>query len=68
MYSRENFKSRKALIEAVAKGPVPCFQPGPFGPHCEDGEHQWEGPHYPAPHRAYASVLVKDGCIVKVRK
>ena len=67
MYSRENFKTKKALKEAVANGPVPAYQPGPFGPGLEDGEHCCEGPHYPKPHTWGAVVEVLNGCIVKVK-
>jgi hypothetical protein len=67
MYSTENFKSKKALKAAVAAGPVPCFQPGPFGPDVKDGQHCCEGPHYPEPHRWYATVTVQNGRIVKVK-
>ncbi len=44
MYASTNFKSKKALKEAVAKGPQACFQPGPFGPDVADGVHCCEGP------------------------
>jgi len=66
MYADRNYKTKKALREAVAAGPVPCHQPGPFGPDVPDGRHCCEGPHYPEPHRWYATVVVKDGAIVKV--
>jgi len=66
MYSVENFKTKKALKEALTSGPVPCFQPGPFGPLLKDGTHCCEGPHYPQPHRWYATVLVEDQHIIKV--
>ncbi len=66
MYAYRNFKTKKALREAVKLGPVECYQPGPFGPSVKDGEHTCEGPHFPEPHRFYARVLVKDGMIVKV--
>ena len=73
MYSTLNFKTKKSLKEAVdlhKKGlgqPVRCFQPGPFGPDVRDGQHCCEGPHYPEPHKWYATVTVKDGYIVKVK-
>jgi hypothetical protein len=66
MYSIQNFKSKKALKEAVKLAPVACFQPGPFGPNVADGEHTLEGPHFPEPHRFYARVRVVEGMIVKV--
>jgi hypothetical protein len=68
MYARTNYKSKKALREAVKTAPVPAYQPGPFGPTVSDGWHACEGPHYPQPHRWYAGVTVEDGMIVKVDK
>lgn len=67
-YVRPNFKSKKALKEAVAAGtPVYIFSPGPFG--CKlDGQEFVEGPHYPEPHRWYAAVTVQDGRVVAVKK
>jgi hypothetical protein len=64
MYTVINFKSKKALKEAVASGKqVETFQPGPF-PAKTDGPVALEGPHYPEPHRWYASAVVKDGIVV----
>jgi hypothetical protein len=66
MYVNPNFKSKKALKEAVAAGEtVTVFSPGPF-PCSENGREAVEGPHYPEPHRWYASVEIKDGKVTKV--
>lgn len=66
-YTRINFKSKKAMREAVKSGArVEVYQPGPFGPDVKDGTTSLEGPHYPAPHTWYASVEVKDGAITRV--
>ena len=69
MYTTENFKNKKALKEAVARGDkVTYFQPGPFGGNeAKDGTFCVEGPHYPEPHKWYASCTAKDGVIVKVK-
>lgn len=67
MYAVKNYRTKKELKEAVKSGPVPCYQPGPFGPDVRDGQHCCEGPHYPEPHRWYATVTVKDGKIVGVK-
>lgn len=69
MYTYKNFRSKKALKEAVANGEfVPYFQPGPFrGNEPKDGVIYLEGPHYPEPHKWYAAAIVKDGVIVKVK-
>ena len=67
-YAAINFKTKKALREAVESGvEVAVFSPGPFG--CKDnGTEYIEGPHYPEPHRWYASVEVRNGVIVRVNK
>lgn len=74
MYTDRNFKTKKALKEAVAafnagEGPgVTYYQPGPFGgSEPDNGTFCVEGPHYPEPHRWYASCTAKDGVIVKVK-
>lgn len=69
MYTHENFKTKKALKEAVASGKqVTYYQPGPFGGNeTKEGEIFLEGPHYPAPHTWYAQAWVKEGIIVKVK-
>ena len=66
MYTDTNFKTKKALKEAVASGKqVTCYSPGAF-PCPENGMIALEGPHYPEPHRWYASAVLKDGVVVKV--
>lgn len=68
MYTDKNFKTKKALKEAVANGEkLTYYQPGPFGGNEKrDGKITLEGPHYPAAHTWYATAEVKDGVIVKV--
>lgn len=70
MYTHTNYKSKKALREAVEAGEiVTAFQPGPFGPKDNHtGLEFLEGPHYPEPHRWYAKVDLVDGRVVKVYK
>jgi len=69
MYTDRNFKTKKALKEAVESGEkITYYQPGPFGGNePRDGTITLEGPHYPEPHRWYAQATVKDGYIVKVK-
>jgi hypothetical protein len=68
MYTFENFQSKKALKEAVSQGKrVEVYQPngdifGNTGPF--NGTVYLEGPHYPKPHKWYASATVKDSVIV----
>ncbi len=66
MYVNPNFRTKKALKEAVKKGDrVEVYSPGPF-PCRTEGSESVEGPHYPEPHKWYARVTVKDGLVVKV--
>jgi hypothetical protein len=69
MYTVKNYKTKKALKEAIARGDqVRITQPGPFGGNePRDGIVHLEGPHFPAPHMWYAEATVKDGCVVKVK-
>lgn len=75
-YTTINFKTKKALKEAVAQfndreivkgNPVTCFQPG-LGPDLSNftGKVYLEGPHYPAAHTWYAEAELVDGKVVKV--
>lgn len=75
-YTVINFKTKKALKEAVAlyhahkelaKQPVRCYNPG-LGPDLSNftGTVYLEGPHYPEPHKWYAQAELKDGVVVKV--
>jgi len=67
MYTSKNFKSKKALKDAVAAGEkVTLFAPG-LGSPTDNGVEYLSGPHYPAPHTWYAQVTVKDGIVVKVK-
>ena len=69
MYTTINFKTKKALKDAVASGiKVTVYQPGPFGGNePRDGRVCIEGPHYPEPHRWYAECVLENGYVVKVR-
>lgn len=69
MYAKIDFPTKKALKQAIANGDkIGIFQPGPFGGNEPDnGTVYLEGPHYPKPHKWYASAQVKDGLIVSVK-
>ena len=67
MYTDVNFKTKKALREAIAAGrTIGVYSPGPF-PCPQDGRVTLEGPHYPEPHRWYAEAWVESGVITKVK-
>ena len=66
-YVSPNFKTKKALKEAVLAGrEVIVYSPGPFACPTE-GRIAVEGPHYPESHRWYASVEVRGGLVIKVK-
>ena len=68
MYTTKNFKSKKELKEAVKAGEkVTVYNPGPFGEPDPNGVVYLEGPHYPQPHKWYASAVLKDGYIISVK-
>ena len=69
MYTRENFKTKKALKEAIKDGrKITVYQPGPYGwNEPENGEVVLEGPHYPEPHTWYATGTLKNGILIKVK-
>lgn len=69
MYTDRNFQTKKALKEAVAAGKeISIYQPNNmFGtPDPVNGQFSVEGPHYPQPHKWYASVTLVNGIITKV--
>lgn len=67
MYTMKDYRTKKELKEAVAKGEkVRLYSPG-IGAPKENGIEYVEGPHYPKPHTWYAKVTVKDGVVVKVQ-
>lgn len=69
MYTDTNFKTKKALKEALATGKeIGVFQPGPFGGQAQsEGWVTLEGPHYPQPHSWYAQALLEGGLVKKVK-
>jgi len=68
MYANTNFKTKKALKEAVASGQkIGTHQAGGLFAPVIDGSVCLEGPHYPQPHRWYATAVLKDGIIQSVK-
>jgi hypothetical protein len=68
MYTVINFKTKKALKEAVKSGQqIDTFQPGGFFEAQKNGTVVIEGPHYPAPHTFYAQAVIKDGIIQSIK-
>ena len=68
MYTTTNYKTKKALIADVKAGiKVTVYQPGGIFPSQRDGKVSLEGPHFPEPHKWYATAIIKDGVIVSVK-
>lgn len=70
-YTVKNFKSKKAIREAIASGEqVEVFQPNGdlFGVKLPtNGEIALEGPHYPEPHRWYGTGKLVNGVLVSIK-
>jgi len=76
MYTTINFKTKKAFKEYVAREQksfpglesVGIYQPGPFNKGIvESGTYAVEGPHYPEPHKWYASVKVENFKVTSIK-
>lgn len=76
-YTYTNFKTKKALKEAVVNytkdctdysNAVRCYQPG-LGPDLSNytGKITLEGPHYHKPHTWYAEAWLENGIVMKVK-
>ena len=69
-YTKINFKNKKALKNYLAAGQgVRCFNPG-LGEDLSKftGRVFLEGPHYPEPHRWYATAQMVNGLVTSVKK
>lgn len=71
-YVHPNFKSKKALKDAIAKGEKVTFEDQFIGETGRDYSTftgkilDLCGPHYPEPHKWYANVVLENGKVVKV--
>ena len=67
-YTDKNYPNKKALIADFKAGiKIRCFQPGGMFP-LQPGSIGIEGPHYPKPHKWYASGVVDaDLILISVR-
>lgn len=68
MYTEKNYKTKKELIADFKAGiKIRTYQPGGIFPGEKNGNICIEGPHYPQPHKWYASATIKDGIIISVK-
>lgn len=67
-YVDPNFKTKKAFKESVKAGNEHAtYNPGGMFPVRQNGRDTVEGPHYPQPHKWYASVTVVNGIVTSVK-
>lgn len=67
-YVRPNFTTKKQLKEALSAGRhVHVFQPANTGDIPSNGEVDLEGPHYPQPHTWYATGIMENGKLVRIK-
>ena len=65
-YVDPNYKTKKDFINAVKSGVQHrTYNPSMFP--IQNGEDVVEGPHYPQPHRWYASVVVQNGIVISAK-
>lgn len=69
MYTTKNFKTKKAVKEALSNGEIiQVYQPGPFGSGIiKEGKVTLEGPHYPEMHTWYGVGEVRDYRLVNIK-
>lgn len=67
MYVSPNYRTKKDLKAALAAGKsVDVYQPG-LGTVPDNGRVALEGPHYPEPHKWYATGTMQNGRLVSVK-
>jgi hypothetical protein len=68
MYVDPDYKTKKEFKLAVESGKLHYpYNPSGFFPAPQNGSVCIEGPHYPKPHKWYASCEVVNGVITKVK-
>ncbi len=67
-YVDRDYNTKKEFKEAFAKGvEMYPYINGGFHDCPQNGTICIEGPHYPRPHKWYASVVVENGKITKIK-
>lgn len=67
-YVNPNYKSKKDFIAAIKAGKRhETYNPSGMFPTPQNGSDTVEGPHYPQPHRWYASVKVVNGIVISAK-
>jgi hypothetical protein len=67
-YVDPDYKTKKEFINAVKSGEKhETYNYSGMFPTTKNGSDVIEGPHYPKPHRWYASVKVENGIVVSAK-
>jgi hypothetical protein len=67
MYVFQNYRTKKEFKTAVLSGiKHEIYNPSGMFPVPQNGRVSVEGPHYPEPHRWYATAIVENGVVIKV--
>ena len=67
-YVNPDYKTKKEFLAAIKTGVRhTTYNPSGMFPAPQNGRDVIEGPHYPKPHKWYASVEVRDGVVVSGR-
>lgn len=66
-YVNPDYKTKKEFKQAIEQGARPeTYNYSGMFPTKQNGTDTIEGPHYPKPHKWYATVQVENGLVVKV--
>jgi len=67
-YVNPDYKTKKEFKKAVTDGIKHLtYNPSGMFPTPQNGTDIIEGPHYPQPHRWYATVVIEHGFVTKVK-
>ncbi len=66
-YTVENFKSKKALRDAIKSGRRVAVQDAFIGETPTEGTVYLEGPHFPKAHTWQGAAILKDGSVISVK-
>ncbi len=66
-YADTNFKTSKALKQAIQAGEKVTVHQSGLGDVPTNGTVFLEGPHFPEPHKWYAQATMKDGFVESVK-
>jgi len=66
MYVASNPRTKKQLKESIKAGNEEVVYAPGQGSIPENGTVHLEGPHFPEPHKWYATGVLRDGLLIKI--